>query len=221
MAILRDRTGSFVLLRDNIYAAIRADILTCALRPGSEMREQDLAQRYAVSRQPVREALLRLEREHLVTVNPRQGYQVNRISIADARDLLRVRLALEPAAAAEAAAVAPERTLAALDAYRGLSEGADFISENRAFHIALADASGNRRMAATVRDLVEQADRLVRLSLGSIRGRDPAQLVDEHAGIIDALQRRDARGARRLVREHVGRAERRILTALERSAIVL
>jgi DNA-binding GntR family transcriptional regulator len=101
------------------------------------------------------------------------------------------------------------------------SDGADFIAENRAFHIALAEASGNRRMAATVRDLVEQADRLVRVSLDGIRGRDPAQLVDEHAAIIDAVQRRDGRGARRLVRAHVAQAERRILTALERSAIVL
>ena len=66
------------------------------------MREQDLAERYAVSRQPVREALLRLEREHLVTVQPRQGYRVNPISLADARDLLRFRLALEPACVAEA-----------------------------------------------------------------------------------------------------------------------
>jgi DNA-binding GntR family transcriptional regulator len=48
-----------VLLRDNIYAAIRADILACVLRPGAEVREQELAQRYAVSRQPVREAAWR------------------------------------------------------------------------------------------------------------------------------------------------------------------
>ena len=45
--------------------------------------------------------------------------------------------------------------------------------------------------------------------------------MDEHAAIIDAVQRRDGRGARRLVRAHVAQAERRILTALERSAIVL
>ena len=57
------------------------------MAPGDDMREQDLAERYAVSRQPVREALLRLEREHLVTVQPRQGYRVNPISLADARDL--------------------------------------------------------------------------------------------------------------------------------------
>src|SRR3981189_2992894 len=83
-----------MLLRDNVYESLRTDILTCRLAPGDDMREQELAERYAVSRQPVREALLRLEREHLVTVQPRQGYRVNPISLADARDLLRLRLAL-------------------------------------------------------------------------------------------------------------------------------
>ena len=92
-----------MLLRDNVYESLRADILSCRLAPGDDVREQDLALRYAVSRQPVREALLRLEREHLVTVQPRQGYRVNPISLSDARDLLRFRLALEPAK------VAPDR----------------------------------------------------------------------------------------------------------------
>ncbi len=71
-----------MLLRDNVYESLRSDILTCHFAPGDDMREQDLAERYAVSRQPVREALLRLEREHLVTVQPRQGYRVNPISLA-------------------------------------------------------------------------------------------------------------------------------------------
>ena len=86
-----------MLLRENIYDLLRADILACRLAPGDEMREQDLAERYEVSRQPVRDALLRLQREHLVTVQPRQGYRVTPISLSDARDLLRFRLALEPA----------------------------------------------------------------------------------------------------------------------------
>jgi len=91
-----------MLLRDNVYENLRSDILTCHFAPGDAMREQDLAERYAVSRQPVREALLRLEREHLVTVTPRQGYRVNPISLADARDLLRFRFALEPACVMDA-----------------------------------------------------------------------------------------------------------------------
>ena len=52
-----------MLLRDNVYESLRSDILTCRLAPGDDMREQELAERYAVSRQPVREALLRLERQ--------------------------------------------------------------------------------------------------------------------------------------------------------------
>src|SRR4051812_24929510 len=102
-----------MLLRDNVYENLRSDILTCRLAPGDDMREQDLAERYAVSRQPVREALLRLEREHLVTVQPRQGYRVNPISLSDARDLLRFRLALEPACVGEAIENAPENVLTA------------------------------------------------------------------------------------------------------------
>ncbi|MGY2052223.1 GntR family transcriptional regulator [Methylobacterium sp. JK268] len=210
-----------MLLRDTLYEAIRAEILTCRMPPGADVREQELAERFAVSRQPVREALLRLERERLVTVHARQGYQVNPISVADARDLLGFRLVVEPACAGEAAENAPAVLLAGLDAFRALPEDGDFIAYNRAFHTALAEASGNRRMAAAARDLIEQADRLVRVSLANIRGRDPAQLVAEHAVIVDAVQRRDARAARRLVRDHVARAERRIIPALERSAVVL
>ena len=209
-----------MLLRDNIYHAIRSEILACRMPPGAEVREQELAERYAVSRQPVREALLRLERERLVTVHARQGYQVNPISIADARDLLQFRLLIEPACAGDAAEAGSTEALAALDAFRTLDAGTDFIDYNRAFHTALAQASGNRRMAATARDLIEQADRLVRVSLAAIKGREPAQLIAEHAEIIDAVQRRDGRTARRLVREHVAQAQRRIIPALERSAII-
>src|ERR1700745_736777 len=107
-----------MLLRDDVYENLRSDILACRLAPGDDMREQELAERYAVSRQPVREALLRLAREHLVTVLPRQGYRVNPISISDARDLLRVRLALEPACVSEAIERASDATLAQLDVFR-------------------------------------------------------------------------------------------------------
>ena len=56
-----------MLLRDNIYDALRGAILSCELLPGQELREQELAARYEVSRSPVREALLRLEGERLTS----------------------------------------------------------------------------------------------------------------------------------------------------------
>ena len=210
-------------LRDNVYAAIRSEILLCRLAPGEDMREADLAARFEVSRQPVREALLRLEQERLVTVLPRQGYRVNAVSVSDARDLLRFRQTLEPACVAEACEGASPEVLDALDAFRTFADDSEhdaFIGYNRDFHAALAAASGNRRMARAARELIEQSDRLTRASLSGIRGRDPAQLVAEHVAIIDAVQARDARTAARLVRDHVAKAEKRILAALSRAAIV-
>jgi GntR family transcriptional regulator, rspAB operon transcriptional repressor len=215
-------SGNPMLLRDNVYENLRSDILTCRLAPGDDMREQDLAERYAVSRQPVREALLRLEREHLVTVQPRQGYRVNPISLSDARDLLRFRLALEPACVAEAIENAGDAALKALDKFRRFSGNhEDFIAYNRGFHTALAQASGNRRMAASLCDLIGQADRLVRVSVANLRGHDPKKLVAEHVALIEAMQKRDRRAAARIIKAHIGATEKRVLPALKRNAIIV
>ncbi|WP_094193634.1 GntR family transcriptional regulator [Bradyrhizobium viridifuturi] len=211
-----------ILLRENIYENLRSDILSCELAPGDEIREQDLAERYAVSRQPVRDALLRLEREHLVTVQPRQGYRVNPISLSDARDLLRFRLALEPACVAEAIESAPDSMLKSLDQFRRFSGShEDFIAYNRGFHSALAHASGNRRMAATLCDLIGQADRLVRVSVSNLKGHDPAKLVAEHVALIDAMQQREGRTAARIIKAHIAATEKRVLPALKRNAVIV
>ncbi|HTH97867.1 MAG TPA: GntR family transcriptional regulator [Stellaceae bacterium] len=209
-----------MLLRDNIYDAVRADILACRLVPGEELREQDLAARYNVSRAPVRDALLRLEQDQLVTVHPRQGYSVNRISIADACEIFQYRVVLESNCASLAAEHASVEELDRLEQFRAVAAGTDFIDYNHDFHSAVAAASGNRRMAKALADLVDQAERFVRISVSSIKGHDPAQLIAEHGALIDALQRRDARGAARLVEMHVTKAERRIIAALNRSAVI-
>jgi DNA-binding GntR family transcriptional regulator len=211
-----------MLLRENVYESLRSDILSCRFAPGDEMREHELAERYAVSRQPVRDALLRLVREHLVTVQPRQGYRVNPISLSDARDLLRFRLALEPACVAEAIESASDDLLKSLDAFRQFAGNhEDFIAYNRAFHTALAHASGNRRMAATLCDLIGQADRLVRVSISNLRGRDPTRLVAEHVALIEAMQKREARTASRIIKAHIAETEKRVLPALKRNAVIV
>ncbi len=107
-----------MLLRDNVYLAIRNAILTCEYSPGQNLREQTLAERYRVSRSPIRDSLLRLEQENLVTVLPRQGYRVNPILPSDVKDILGLRLLLEPACAARAAQ-ADDAALRALDSFRG------------------------------------------------------------------------------------------------------
>jgi DNA-binding GntR family transcriptional regulator len=214
--------GAPGLLRDSVYSRLRGEILACRLAPGEELREQELAARFEVSKQPVREALLRLERERLVTVVPRQGYRVNPVSLADARDIFRFRGVLEPACASDGAKGASSETLAKLDAYRTF-EGTpeDFIRYNREFHCAVAKTSPFPRMASAVCELIEQADRLVLMSVGSVQGRDPDKLVHEHIAIIEALQARNGRLAAKLLRDHVAQAEDRVVAALTRHAVVL
>ncbi|HVY17028.1 MAG TPA: GntR family transcriptional regulator [Rhodopila sp.] len=202
-----------MLLRDSIYDALRAAILQCDLPPGQELREQDLAARYRVSRSPVRDALLRLEKGRLITVLPRQGYRVNPISLEDATEIFALRLIMEPACAAAAAqGKGVGRDVAALDAWRD-ADGEDFVAYNRGFHAAVADLAGNGRMAAVVHDLIDQSDRLVRVSVASPEVAD-RQLMAEHGAIIDAIQAGDAALAERLMRAHVMGARDRVLTAL-------
>src|SRR4051812_14726591 len=152
------------LLRIDIYEKLRAEILDCRLKPGADLREQELAARFAVSKSPVRDALLRLEREHLVTIAPRQGYRVAPISLSDARDLLRLRAVLECASVAEGAREASEQDLAALDRFRAFRasqwlEG--FAGYNREFPCAPARPSGHPPMAAGARRAVGPAPRPV------------------------------------------------------------
>lgn len=202
-----------MLLRDNIYDALRVAILTCELMPGQELREQDLAARYRVSRSPVRDALLRLEKERLVMVLPRQGYRVTPIALTDATEIFGLRLVIEPACAA---AAAQQADTAGLDRWRSVGEQ-DFVVYNRGFHAAIAEFSGNARMATVAQDMVDQSDRLVRVSLTSPAVADRSRLVAEHAAIIDAIRVGDADTAERLMRAHVLQARDRVLGALEKS----
>jgi len=85
------------LLREKVYDQLRADMISCRLAPGTEIRENDLAQRFGVSKSPVRDALMRLEREGLVITLPRQGYRVAPVSLVDIQDMFHLRDALEQA----------------------------------------------------------------------------------------------------------------------------
>src|SRR5579863_7829817 len=99
MGLPATEEGKAMLLRDNIYYALRKAILSCEFQPGQELREQVLAERYRVSRSPIRDSLLRLEQDNLVTVLPRQGYRVNPISISDTEEIFALLLLIEPACA--------------------------------------------------------------------------------------------------------------------------
>jgi DNA-binding GntR family transcriptional regulator len=209
-----------MLMRASVYAAMKSDIIACRLPPGTPLREPEIATRYRVSRSPVRDAMLRLEAEGLVQIVPRQCYRVAPISLRDARDLFRMRRLLEPEAVRDAVQTAEDGALAALRRAAEHPPGADFIDSNRRFHGAIAGAAGNRRLKAACIECIEQSDRLVRVGLDQIEGRQPDRLVAEHLAIAEAMVSRDARTATRLLRAHIDEAQARVLAALRRQPIV-
>ncbi len=210
------------LLRETVHAQLRADILRCQIPPGSEIREAELAARFGVSKSPVRDALMHLEREGLVITSPRQGYRVTPISLADVQDMFDLRLVLESACMERIVRHASNRELVELDEFRNFDASrwaGSFAEYNRMFHQHLAALSSNRRLSDQIGNLVGQMERAVLVSLTAMKQGDPAQVVEEHGQIINALQERNARRAVRLAEQHIESAAMRVSTALSRLVV--
>ncbi len=212
------------LMRDDVYERIRDDILSCALQPGSPVHEQTLAQRFQVSKSPIRDALLRLQEQNLVDVLPRKGYRVRPISLADAIEMYELRLMYERECALRAIDHASDAALAALDEFRTGPRGRDmgkWIAYNRRFHLAVAAACGNARLERAATETIEQFDRLTYVGVNSaVTPAGVQKFADEHGAIIDALQRRDRRRAGALIREHIEASRKRTLASLANPVIV-
>ena len=207
------------LLREKVYDALRADMISCRLAPGTEIRESELAARFGVSKSPVRDALMRLEREGLVITLPRQGYRVAPVSLADVQDMFHLRDALEQACMERITRRASDEQLAELDFFRQFDATGwpgGFVAYNREFHRTLARIAGNARMRDHLIDLIDQMERAVQLSVSSLKKGDPQSLVDEHAELIAALQARQAARAQRIASRHIGEAGKRVMQALSR-----
>lgn len=210
------------LLRETVYEQLRADMISCKLPPGTEIREAELAARFDMSKSPVRDALMRLEREGLVITLPRQGYRVAPVSLTDVLDMFHLRAALERACVERICRHASDEQLATLDEFRHFDPAAwegGFIAFNRAFHRRIAALGGNARMRDQLYDLIDQMERAVQVSVANIRTGNPQVLVNEHADIIDALQAREVRRAQRLAEQHIVAAGKRVSDSISRSLI--
>ena len=211
------------LIRTSIYERIRSEILSCELRPGVQVQERDLTERYEVSKSPIRDALLRLEAENLIEVMPRKGYRVRPISVADARELYEMRSILERACVVRLIDTGTEAQFRELDEFRegpACTDLARWIGYNRDFHLAIAAGCGNARLARATREVLEQFDRLTFVSVSSSESGGLSRFVQEHGAIIDAVQRRDKRAAATLLKEHVESSRKRLLDRLANLPIV-
>jgi DNA-binding GntR family transcriptional regulator len=210
------------LVRNKVFEQVRREILSCTLMPGEELREGELAKRYGVSKSPVRDAMQKLEFEGLIEIEPRRGHRVKPISVADAEDILDLRVILETGAVRRIAERADDAALADLDRFRTADTTiAAFTAYNRDFHKHLSRLSGNRRLAEETQRVMEMYDRLCVVSLSNKRGADSfAEPLADHNAIIDALQARDGTKAARLLTRHVTRSRGSIMRGLGQRPVV-
>ena len=204
-----------------IFDVLRDEILSLDLAPGQLIDEASLAERFDVSRSPVREALVRLGSEGLVNTIPNKGTVVAGLNVeelpqyVDALDLVQravTRLAAESRTDADIT-----RIKSAQARFRTMSERENIlgmIQANRDFHLEIAVAGRNRYLTDIYRRLLDEGRRTLRAYFRSYADKPPPALVDTHDQMIDAIEMRDSDRAERLARQHADEMHRRVLHLL-------
>lgn len=195
-------------LRESVYEALLELILRRELQPGRHLVESELAELLGVSRQPIREALQRLNTEGWVDLRPGFGAFVHQPTAAEADQLFHMRGLLETESARLAAEHAPDAGMAELrevltEGYSAIEQGDTeaVVAVNATLHRRITELSANA-VLAELTDRVARRVRWYHASVAEQRGR-PAW--DEHAEIINAIAAGQAGEAARLMQEHTER----------------
>jgi DNA-binding GntR family transcriptional regulator len=192
-------------LYQDVAERLRQQIFARELEPGSWIDEQKLAADFGISRTPLREALKVLAAEGLVTMKVRRGAYVTEMSAEDVKQIYHLLGLLESDAAGVVARYASDEQLRELRTLhdkleKQVRQRDAFFATNELFHIRLLQMSGNRWLEQTVHDL-RKVMKLNRHHSLFRQGR-LAESLAEHREVMQAIERRDAEGAVRLMRRH-------------------
>jgi DNA-binding GntR family transcriptional regulator len=197
-----------------IVDAITAAIVERRLMPGTKLAEQQIADLFKVSRTLVRQALNQLSRDRLVTLEPARGAFVAQPSVDEARQVFEVRRMVEQQMARQLCARITDAQVAELRAHIATEGQAiarvDVAGRTRLladFHVVMARMLGNEVLAQLLADLLARCQ-LIALMYQSAHSAEHS--AEEHVAIVDAIERRDARAAARLMDLHLGNVERNL-----------
>jgi DNA-binding GntR family transcriptional regulator len=200
-----------------VYDMLRDEILSLALPPGSPVDEVQLAERFGMSRTPIREALVRLASDGLVETLPNRSTLVSNIDVLnlnaffDALTLMyrvTTRLAAQHHRPEDLVEIRAQQTAfaAAVVAQDALA----MISTNRQFHAAIAEAGRNPYYYGLFTRLLDDGRRILRLYYRSFNDRLPEQYVKEHEEMVQAIAAGDVLRADMLARAHADQIVRQI-----------
>ena len=202
-------------LVDRVYRALLDAISDGSLGPGARLTQEDLAERLAVSRQPVLQALRLLKKDGLVLDAPGRGLLVAPLDAAWIAHVYEVRGALDALAARRAAAQRTVLDRGLIERGRAAAAGRDIqamIEADIAFHGAIYAACGNPLVAQSAQLHWVHLRRVMGAVLQATRQREP--IWDEHAAIAEAIASGDADGAARLIEDHSRGASENLVARL-------
>lgn len=196
--------------KELVYQQLRTQIIDCSLQPGIPINEAEFAERFGVSKTPVREAIRQLEREGLVSSIPGRGSIISFISSNDIYEVFEIREIIECGAAQRAAALVNKRELinkkAELIAMKSeLHSDArentwDFCDD---IHLTIIDLVGNRKLIKMYREVLDTIER-IRNNFGNrFTERRLESIIDEHLAVLGAIIDGNADLAQNKVREHL------------------
>ena len=205
---------------DQAFGTIKNEIILCRLAPGARFSEAELSDRFSFARAATRAALMRLAQVRLVQPVPRHGFVVTPITIASIRELFELRLIAEPQATALAVGKIDANTLRALNRSPQNAgsnpEQIAFVESNRAFHRAIAAATGNSRLFDLLESLADEMQRLVHLGLFGPGGSETERrnADTQHEALIKSFEHGDAKAAEMVARLHIEHAKGLVLDRL-------
>lgn len=215
-------------LGDTVADMLRRAILDGSLRPGQPLHENTLARQLSVSRSPIREALIQLERESLVVARQNRPVVVRAMSADEVRQVYTIRAALDGIAARWAAEKASPAQVAQLRQKAGalnratIAAGGTDDPETAAlgfdFHAAIAEAAGSAELRQMLMSLCNQIRLVMASGLASLTGRRVEEIHAEHLALVSAIEARDGDRAERIATAHVRGALDRLVYAAPAAA---
>lgn len=212
MSVVDPALATAGTLADKAYEALATSIITGELPPGTRMLEVELAERFGMSRGPLREAMRRLEERRLVERISQRGVRVVRLTGSKLRGIYEVREALEGMACRLAAQHMTDAEIVELrrmlEAHEIIVRERDDYSQNQQdwdFHDRIARGSRNEMIVSLLCDDLYQLLKVYRNQHKSRPGR-ARRALEEHWRILAALEDRDGEMAEMMMRRHIGAA---------------
>jgi len=197
-------------LKEHIYDVLKTSIMELDIydpRASLRMDERTLAEQLGISRTPIREAIMRLEQEGFVEIQPRRGVYIKRKSLDEILEMITVWAALESLAARLACENANDTQIAGLRALgtkytkdKAKANIGEYSEANIEFHLCILGMSGCALLEEIARGIFTHLKAVRRRALRDSSRADRS--VVDHTHIIEAIEARDAELASELVREH-------------------